>query len=215
MSWEPLAAATSTASRPAATLACLSGGARCWTSAIRIRGSYSGLRPASAFGDRQRIYARMAADAGRSLSPATLIKGYPEMTVSELLEARTSGGFDFENPRSWRVERERAGYYLHLKGAMPAASLALALVTIALSPRRRGRWFSPIVGPALATATLFVYYLVQLLLRELTWATVTPAWIGAWGPPVSFSVLALLVLWRRVGEQRGEAEWIPADGSTS
>jgi hypothetical protein len=147
---------------------------------------------------RQRIYARLAADAGRPLSPEVLIKGYPEMTVSELLEAR--------KPRWWRrfddsyyakAERERARYYLHLKGALPAASLALALVTIALSPRKRGRWGSPIARPALAIATLLVCYLVHLLLRELTWAMVTPAWVGAWAPPVLFSGLALWVLWRR------------------
>jgi hypothetical protein len=159
---------------------------------------------------RQRIYVRMAAKAGRPLSPAMSIKGYPEMTVSELLEARNSSRFDFKNPRSWRVERERAGYYLHLKGAVPAASLALGLMTIALSPRKRGRWLSPIVGLVLAIATLFVYYLLLFSFRELTWAMVTPAWIGAWGPPLYFSVLALLVLWRRLGEQRRGAERIPA-----
>jgi hypothetical protein len=155
------------------------------------------LVPSANYGFRQRAYI-VQTRLGPLSAGIHIPKGYPEMTVGELLEARRKAVLRFDGPYTWRLERERAGYYLHLKGALPAASVALGLLAVALAPWRCRQRFPGVAGLALGVLTLFVYYLVMHWSRWLVWAMVAPAWLGAWGPPALFAGLALAMVWGRV-----------------
>jgi hypothetical protein len=146
---------------------------------------------------RESVYGIATAHAGGAVAPMLPVtKGYPEMTVSELLEVRRQTVPRFDGSHSWILVRELAGYHIHLKAALPAASLALGLMTVALAPGRRRR-FSVVHRIGIAFVTLVAYYAVFAWCRTLVGALVVPAWIGAWAPPVLFSAVALLILrWR-------------------
>jgi hypothetical protein len=146
---------------------------------------------------RQRVYHTIVVRAPSGPVRELLVpKGYPEMSLSEIKQARDRMRFYFVRPYDWRMEWERATYQIHLKGGLPAAAVALGLAAVALAPRKRRR-FAPAIGLALAAATLFAYYLAVHWSRELVWAMVVPGWLGAWAPPLLFSELALAVLWKR------------------
>ncbi len=104
----------------------------------------------------------------------------------------------------WALADE-ASFYVHLKAALPATSLALGLAVIALSPRRSIRRLSPVVGAVLAVLAVFAYDLMLMGLLRMVRATVVSAWLGAWGPPLGFSALALAVLWRRAARLTADA----------
>jgi hypothetical protein len=171
--------------------------------------------PAANDAYRQRAYSVLRGRGVQTMmDPRAVPKGYAEMTIPELLDARGRTRFDPADPDSWRVQWERATYQIQLKAALPAASLAFGLAAIALAPRRRRR-LATVTGVVLGLTVIFIYYAVMFWSRWFVWAMVIPAWLGAWAPPIAFSVLALLVLWRRAGEPRREAERRPADSSAT
>lgn len=150
---------------------------------------------------RQQSYARLQVRSGRVSAVAVVLKGYPEMTISELLDARRQAVLRFDDPHTLRLERERAGYYLHIKGALPAACLALGLLAIALAPWKRKQRFPGVAGFALSLLSVFAYYMALFSGHWAVSAMVAPAWLGAWAPPVLFSMVAVVMLGRRVGRE--------------
>ena len=149
---------------------------------------------------RQQVQAGIQMKSGRVPSNLVMPKGYPEMTVGELREVRRRATLQAR----WPIG-EQASYYLHLKGALPAASLALCLLAIALAPWKRKQRFPGVAGLALSILTVFAYYLAFVGGRWLVFAMAAPAWLGAWAPPALSSVVAMLILWRGGLEGQPEA----------
>jgi hypothetical protein len=53
---------------------------------------------------------------------------------------------------------------------------------------------------------LIVYHVLLAETRELVWLMAVPAWLGAWGPPLGFSALTLVVLWFRLQREDRTAQ---------
>ena len=120
------------------------------------------------------------------MAPPTVNKGLQEMTYAELGRALAASA-------GTQQQRARLGYYRHLKAAIPAGALAFGLITIALGgSRRNGRW-SILKAASMFGALAFAYYVVLFESRQLAYALVIPAWLGAWGPPLLFAGSAMLI----------------------
>lgn len=150
---------------------------------------------------RVQAYQAFRAWSGVKAPPSFIpTKGYPEMTMGELRDARRRAVLQAR----WE-QAEQASYYVHLKGAIPAAALAFGLATLALAPARRRPRFPILGGVLLGCLTAFVYYVLMYVFRAQVWAMAVPAWLGAWAPPLAFSAMATTVMvWRTLATTNDE-----------
>lgn len=119
-------------------------------------------------------------------------KGAAEMRIDELQAAIQAA------PAGDVGTRARLEYYVHQTVTLPAAAVALGLMSIALSRKHAKRDRPVWLAIGLSFVVLFVYYVPFFLGRSMALDGAIPVWLGAWGPPALFASAALAVGFARV-----------------
>jgi hypothetical protein len=117
----------------------------------------------------------------RGVTKYSLPKGLSEMTFSEL----AAGGHEYDVRGFPETARKFRRTY-HLRFALPAATLVLSLLAVAIAGAIRGRAWRLVV-----TVLSFGLYWVMLAFGELN-IHLAPV-VSAWAPNIVFTAIALLL----------------------